>query len=87
MEHLRDKNIPLEISITSNVRTGAIASLDEHPVRKLFDAGVPIVLNTDDPALFECTLTSEYKLAHDRFGFTESDLETLAANSLNHAFR
>ncbi len=87
MEHLRDKDIPLEISITSNVRTGAVASIEDHPVRKLFDAGVPIILNTDDPALFECTLTSEYQLARDRFGFTDSELDTLAANSLKYAFR
>jgi adenosine deaminase/aminodeoxyfutalosine deaminase len=87
MEHLRDKHIPLEISITSNVRTGAVASLAEHPVRRLFDAGVPIVLNTDDPALFECTLASEYALARARFGFTEPELEQLAANSLRYAFR
>jgi aminodeoxyfutalosine deaminase len=87
MEHLRDKDIPLEISITSNLRTGAVASIEDHPVRKLFDAGVPIILNTDDPALFECTLTSEYQLARDRFGFTDSELDTLAANSLKYAFR
>jgi len=87
MAHLRDKNIPLEISITSNVRTGAVASLKDHPVRKLFDAGVPIVLNTDDPALFDCTLTSEYRLARDEFGFTDAELATLAANSLRYGFQ
>jgi adenosine deaminase/aminodeoxyfutalosine deaminase len=86
VEHLREKDIPLEVCITSNVRTGAVASLDEHPVRRLFDASVPIVLNTDDPALFECTLTGEFELARDRFGFTEPELEQLAANSLRYAF-
>jgi aminodeoxyfutalosine deaminase len=84
--HLREKDIPLEISITSNVRTGAVASLKEHPVRRLFDAGVPIVLNTDDPALFDCTLESEYQLAQDRFGFTEDELDVLMTNSLHYAF-
>jgi aminodeoxyfutalosine deaminase len=87
LEHLGKNNIPLEVCITSNVRTGAVASLEEHPVRRLFDAGVPIVLNTDDPALFECTLASEYALARDRFGFSEPELEQLAANSLRYAFR
>jgi adenosine deaminase/aminodeoxyfutalosine deaminase len=83
---LRDRNIPLEICITSNLRTGAVASLADHPVRQLFDAGVPIILNTDDPALFGCTLESEYDLAARVFGFTPDELAALAANSLRYAF-
>jgi aminodeoxyfutalosine deaminase len=86
LAHLRDQDVPLEICITSNVRTGAVASLAEHPVRKLFDAGVPIILNTDDPALFECTLESEYDLAARAFGFTTAELSAIAANSLKYAF-
>ena len=86
LAQLRDKNIPLEICITSNLRTGAVASLADHPVRKLFDAGLPIILNTDDPALFECTLESEYRLASRAFGFTAAELSAIAANSLKYAF-
>jgi adenosine deaminase/aminodeoxyfutalosine deaminase len=86
VEHLREKNIPLEICITSNVRTGAVASLAEHPVRRFYDAGVPIVLNTDDPALFGCTLTSEYDLAQREFGFTEEELSRVAENGFRYAF-
>ena len=86
LAHLRDHDIPLEICISSNVRTGAVASLDEHPVRRLFDAGVPIILNTDDPALFECTLESEYDLAASAFGFTPDELDAVAVNSLKYAF-
>ena len=59
----------LEVCITSNVRTGAVASLDAHPVRRLFEAGVPITLNTDDPGIFECDLAGERMLARERFGF------------------
>jgi len=86
LKQLRDQKVPLEVCITSNVRTGAVASLAEHPLRKLFDAGVPIILNTDDPALFECTLESEYDLAARAFGFTPDELDVLAANSLKYAF-
>jgi aminodeoxyfutalosine deaminase len=86
LKQLRDQNIPLEVCITSNVRTGAVASLAEHPVRKLYEAGVPIILNTDDPALFECTLESEYELAARSFGFTPRELSEIAANSLRYAF-
>jgi adenosine deaminase/aminodeoxyfutalosine deaminase len=86
MAHLRDREIPLEICISSNVRTGSVASLEQHPVRRLFDAGVPIVLNTDDPALFACTLAGEYEVAQRVFGFSDDELAKLAANSFRFAF-
>ena len=68
LQHLRESNIPLEVCITSNVATGVVASLEQHPVRRLYDAGVPIVLNTDDPSFFNTTLTREYELAERTFG-------------------
>ena len=83
LAHLRERQIPLEICISSNVRTGAVASLADHPVKKLFEAGVPLVLNSDDPALFGCSLKSEYELAAKQFGLP---LETLAANAFRYAF-
>jgi aminodeoxyfutalosine deaminase len=84
--HLAEKQIPLEICISSNLCTGAVASIARHPVRKLYDAGVPIILNTDDPALFGCTLLSEYDLAARQFGFTEAELDGLARNAFRYAF-
>ena len=84
--HLAAKNIPLEVCITSNLRTGAVASLTAHPVRRLYDAGVPIILNSDDPALFGCTLSSEYELAAREFRFTESEIAGLARNAFRYAF-
>lgn len=84
--HLRDHHIPLEICITSNLRTGAVPSLAAHPLRRLFDAGAPILLNTDDPALFGCTLSGEFDLARRRFGFTQAELAAIAANGFRYAF-
>ena len=87
MAELRQRDIPLEICITSNVCTGAVASLDEHPVRRLFDAGVPITLNSDDPALFDTTLAREYEIAAEHFGFTAQELGAIAENGFRYAFR
>jgi aminodeoxyfutalosine deaminase len=83
MARLREANVPLEISITSNVCTGVVRSLEEHPVRKLYDAGVPIVLNTDDPSFFHTSLTREYEIAERVFGLP---VEELAAASFRYAF-
>jgi len=85
MRHLREQDIPLEICVTSNLVTGVVRRIEDHPVRRLYDAGVPITLNTDDPAMFGCSLIGEYRLAR-RFGFTEEELRGIVANGFRYAF-
>lgn len=84
--HLRDHQIPLEICPTSNVCTGAVPSLDAHPIRLFYDAGVPITLNSDDPPMFNTTLTDEYLLLAARFGFTPHELAHLSLTAVHAAF-
>jgi len=86
VRYLRDRSVPLEICISSNVATGAVSSLSGHPVRRLYDAGVPIVLNTDDPGLFGTTLVREYELAASEFGFSEAELVEVIGNGFRYAF-
>ena len=87
MRHLRENDVPLEICITSNLVTGVVKQIECHPVRQLFDAGVPITLNTDDPAMFGCTLVGEYRLAAEKVGFSEAELRQIAANGFRYAWR
>jgi aminodeoxyfutalosine deaminase len=86
MRHLREYDIPLEICITSNLVTGVVKRIEDHPVRRLYDAGVPIVLNTDDPAMFQCTLVGEYRLAANQFGFSEAEMRGIVGNGFRYAF-
>lgn len=86
VRYLAEKQIPVEICITSNVFTGCCTTLADHPVRKLFDAGVLVVLNTDDPDMFHTALTKEYQIARDVFGFSEDELCELARSSFRASF-
>jgi len=84
--HLRQEGIYLDVCPTSNARTGAVASLEEHPVRRLFDAGVPITLSSDDPAFFGTNLVQEYLLLAERFHFTRAELWQISLNGVRASF-
>ncbi len=86
IEVLAQRQVPVEICITSNVRTGCCHQLIQHPVRSYFDAGLLVTLNSDDPAMFLSDLEDEYTLARNTFGFTDEHLRELAANSIEASF-
>ena len=86
IEELAYRQIPVEICLTSNVRTGCCKSVADHPVKSYFDQGLMVTLNTDDPGLFGTTLAREYQLAQETFGFTDEHLRELARNSFEASF-
>jgi aminodeoxyfutalosine deaminase len=86
MEILAERQIPIEINVTSNIRTLCCASFDDHPLRRYFDAGLMVTLNSDDPPMFGSNLLGEYLLAYERFGFTLEQLRELAANGVEASF-
>jgi adenosine deaminase len=86
LAHLRDRAVTLDVSPTSNVRTGAVRSIAAHPLRRLFDAGIRVTVNTDDPTFFSTTLIDEYRLAASAFRFNADELATLALNGVRATF-
>lgn len=86
VEELSTRQVPVEICVTSNLRTGVCPSISEHPLRNYFDQGVMVTLNTDDPAMFHTSLCREYQLAQNTFGFTDEHLRELARNSFEASF-
>jgi adenosine deaminase len=86
VKYLTEHQIPLEISPTSNICIGVFESWDAHPMRTLYEAGVPVTVNSDDPPMFNTTLTQEYRELVDRFGFTVAELEEMSLNAVKLAF-
>jgi adenosine deaminase/aminodeoxyfutalosine deaminase len=86
LQELKTRRIPLELNLTSNVRTGVCPTFAAHPLRRYFDRGLLVTLNSDDPAFFGSDLVNEYLLAHTVQGFTREELRQLAANSISASF-
>ncbi len=73
IQYILDKKIHLEICPTSNYITQSVPSIQEHPIKKLYDAGVSLSINTDDPGIFDYDLTHEYEVLKNTFGFGPSE--------------
>jgi len=86
LQELKARRAPLELNPTSNVRTGVCPSFADHPLRRYFDAGLLVTVNSDDPAFFGSDVANEYLLAHTEQGFSRNELRQLAANSISASF-
>jgi adenosine deaminase len=93
MELLAERQIPLEVCPGSNIKTGALAlqlgrnaaTIEDHPLPALLRHGIPVVLSTDDPAMFHTTLQTEYENAA-RMGLHEDELARIVEMGFQHAF-
>jgi adenosine deaminase len=81
VSELRERRIPLEVCPTSNVCLGVVPSFAEHPLPRLLDAGLYVTLNSDDPPMFNTTLTDEYLAAAATFALDRPAIEALVLNA------
>ncbi|GAA4570688.1 adenosine deaminase [Micromonospora coerulea] len=86
LTYLAERQIPLEVCPTSNVRTRAVATLAEHPLPQLVEAGVPVTINSDDPPMFGTTLNDEYAVAARLLNAGPEGLAGLARAAVTASF-
>jgi adenosine deaminase len=82
---LRERQIPLEVCPTSNVCLGVASSIAAHPLPRLIDAGLYVTLNSDDPPMFNTSLTGEYLATAEAYGWGAAELEQLTLNAVRVA--
>jgi len=86
MHYVNDHRIPLEICLTSNWHTYSVRSLKQHPMKYYYDQGIRVTLNTDNRLISDTTLTKEFCLARDIFGFTLHDFREVTIVAMKAAF-
>ncbi len=84
--YLAEKQIPLEVCPTSNICLGVYPSLSQHPLSRLYAAGVPLTINSDDPPLFNTTLNDEVALLANTFHFERDTINEILLNGVRYSF-
>jgi adenosine deaminase len=82
LDYLVEKQIPIEMCPISNLRTGVVASIAQHPIREYFERGLLVTVNTDDPKMFGNSLAVEYQMLVDRLGFLKDQVRRLILNGI-----
>ena len=85
VDYLAENQIPLEVCVTSNIKTGVYPSYEEHPIKKLYDRGVAITLNSDDPTFFNTNLNNELMLLYE-LGFSQEEILNIIKNGFKYSF-
>ena len=83
---LKQMQMPLEICVTSNLKTGVFPSLQAHPVSQFFEEGLFVTINSDDPTMFGSSLTDEFMLLHNELNFSLTSIRQLTENAVRASF-
>ena len=82
LELLAVTGIPLEMCPISNIKTGVVTAMDQHPIHDFFERGIMVTVNTDDPEMFGNTLAQEYRLLEQEAGFSRPQIRQLILNGI-----
>ncbi len=83
---VRERGITLEVNPWSNYLTNSVARIEDHPLKKLFDLGVRVTINSDDPEVLETNLNNEYAIAHEILGMSLEDIATCNRYAVEASF-
>jgi adenosine deaminase len=83
---LKERQIPLEMCVVSNLKTGVCKSVVEHPIRDYFEKGLLVTVNSDDPAMFNTSIDQEYRVIREQLLFTMDDLKQISFNGITASF-
>ncbi len=86
VDHLAERGTPVELNPISNLRTGVIGSIAEHPARTYYDRGIPLSVNTDDPKMFGNSLVDEFAALMSEHGFTREEVRDLTLQAVDSAW-
>jgi adenosine deaminase len=86
VELVREEGVTLEVNPWSNYLTNSVRTIQEHPLKRLFDLGVKVTINSDDPEVLETNLNNEYRIAHEILGMSLEDIRTCNAHACEASF-
>jgi adenosine deaminase len=86
LRYLRETQLPIDMCPVSNVKTGAVPSIEAHPIRRYVDEGLLVTVNSDDPPMFGTSISNEYRVLAEQLGFAPAELQQLSLNGIRASF-
>jgi len=84
--YLKDHQIPLEVCVLSNLKTGIFSSAETHPIKSFLEDRLKVTINSDDPAMFGSTITDEFLHLYEKMGVSLDEIKSLTINALESVF-